>query len=97
MTRRAARKDENQNEIVAALTRIGCVVHDTSGAGNGFPDIVCGYRGRNYLLEIKNPEGSPAQRKLTPKQHKFHAEWKGQLKIVTTVDEAINAVTELKY
>lgn len=90
---RAKRVDANQLEIVKALMAIGCTVADTSRSGEGFPDLVVGYRGVNFLLEVKDGDKSPSRRALTPAQVSFHEKWRGSLSIVMTVDEAIQAVT----
>lgn len=71
------RIDANQSEIVAALRACGCTVAITSDVGGGFPDLVVGYQGRNFLLEIKTPGG-----KLTP----------DQVEVVKDVDEALAVV-----
>ena len=57
--RRAAKIDANQPEIVAALEAVGASVVSTAGLGNGFPDIVVGFRGINYLIEIKDGSKPP--------------------------------------
>lgn len=44
--RRAARVDANHAEIARTLRRLGWAVHDTSGVGGGFPDLVIGKAGR---------------------------------------------------
>ena len=95
--RRAARVDENQAAIVKALLQAGCGVVDLSAVGGGVPDLLvhpptfpdCRMA---VLLEIKNPAKPKADRALTPAQVKFHADWKGWLFVVTTVDEALAAV-----
>ena len=90
---RARRVDANQKEIVKALIAIGCAVADTSRAGEGFPDLVVGYRGINYMMEVKDGKQTASNRKLTPAQVKFHADWKGQIVVVESVEQAINAVS----
>ncbi len=81
--------DANQLEIVKALEAIGCTVCEI-----GWPvDLLVGYRRRNLLLEIKDPEQEPARRALTPDQVDFFYEWHGQVLKVETVDEAIKLVT----
>ena len=52
--RRAAKVDDNQAEIVATLRYVGCSVTSLASIGRGCPDIVVGYNGVNYLLEIKD-------------------------------------------
>lgn len=44
--RRAAKVDDNQGEIVAALQRAGCSVQSLAGVGRGFPDLAVGFQGR---------------------------------------------------
>jgi hypothetical protein len=84
--RRAARVDANQRAIIKALEKIGCDV-----AVIGQPvDIVCGYRARNFLMEIKNPLG---ENKLSAGQKEFISSWRGQVRVVRSADEAIRLVT----
>lgn len=90
---RARRVDKNQNEIIKGLMKIGCTVADTSRAGEGFPDLVCGYRGKNFMIECKDGNKPPSARKLTPAQIRFHEKWKGQIATVTNLNEAIAVVT----
>ena len=89
---RARRTDDNQKEIVKALIKIGCSVAITSGSGDGFPDLVVGYRGKNYLIEVKDGNKPPSQRKLTPVQVEFHKKWTGQICVVKSIDEAIEFI-----
>ena len=93
MSRYARRVDDNQREIVKGLMQIGCLVHDTSAAGKGFPDIVAGFRGKVHLIEIKDGGKTKSRRKLTPVQEDFHRLWSGYVTVVKSLDEAIEAVT----
>lgn len=90
--RRAAKIDDNQREIVSALRRVGCSVQSLAGVGKGVPDLVVGFRKRNFLLEIKDGSKSPSKRKLTPDEQNFHSMWKGQVVIVETVADALKVV-----
>ena len=90
--RHVARVDENQDEIVKALRAIGCTVTPTHAAGKGFPDITVGWQGVNYLLEIKNPSKPKRDRQLTEDQVDWHREWRGQVAVVETVKEALEAI-----
>lgn len=56
--RRAAKVDGNHSEIIKALRQIGASVADTSRIGQGFPDAVVGFRGRNFMLEFKGKQPS---------------------------------------
>jgi hypothetical protein len=82
-----ARIDSNHNEIVEALRDIGASVTSMAAVGMGFPDLAVGFRGRNYLLEIKGPKGE-----LNDYQRAFHGMWKGRISVVRTADEALRAI-----
>lgn len=73
-----------------ALRRCGATVAITSALGNGFADIVVGYGGRNYLVEIKDGSQPEGAQKLTPDEATFHEKWRGQIVIIRSVEEAIN-------
>lgn len=90
--RRAARTDSNQKEIVDALRDIGASVHPTHMVGQGFPDIVVGYQGENYLIEIKDGAKPPSKRKLTPDEERWHSEWLGTVSVANDINEAIEIV-----
>lgn len=95
--RRAAKVDAGQGEIVFALLAIGATVQSLAAIGRGCPDLLVGYRGRNYLLEVKAPPGpdggtSGHGRQLGPDQVKWHRAWSGQVATVRTTDEAFAAI-----
>ena len=89
MARRAARVDANQKEIVTMLRRMGYSVAVTSDCGKGFPDIVVGRSGKNYLFEIKDGNKVPSAQKLTEAEQQFSDSWKGQYNVITCLDDAI--------
>ena len=85
------RTDSNHSEIIKALRKIpNLSVFSTHEVGKGFPDIVIGYKGINYLIEIKDGKKPPSARKLTDSEVKFHQDWRGQIKIVNNLDEVLN-------
>jgi len=94
MTRYAKRVDDNHKEVVegirAALPE--ATVCDLSGSGKGVPDLLVGYAGRNFLLEIKDGAKSPSRRDLTDAQKTFHCRWQGQVAIATSAAGAIAAI-----
>jgi len=93
--RRAPKKDRNHPEIVAALRAAGCGVCDLAAVGAGVPDLlVClpTWPHKSFLLEVKDGRKPPSARKLTPDQEKFHAAWRGEIAVVTSVAEALAAV-----
>ena len=85
------RTDRNHAEIINALRKIPNIsVFSTHEVGKGFPDIVIGYKGINYLIEIKDGNKPPSARKLTEAELQFHSNWRGQIKIVNNLDEVLN-------
>ena len=82
--RRAARTDTNQAELVEVMRQMGASVQDLSMVGSGCPDLVVGFRGRNYMVEIKTEKG-----KLRTAQHRWHGEWRGHVSVIRTVDDAV--------
>jgi Holliday junction resolvase len=73
------RVDMNQRNIIEALRDVGATVTDTHSLGKGFPDIVVGHAGLNYLFEIKHPENGS----LTPDEKNFRVTWAGQADTIT--------------
>jgi hypothetical protein len=89
---RAARIDANQPEIIKALRACGATVQPLHTVGAGVPDLLVGYRGKNYLLEIKDSSKPPSARRLTEDQIIWHVAWRGRVTIVTTINEALDAI-----
>lgn len=89
MSRRAARVDANQSAIIKRYESYpGISVADTSRAGDGFPDLVVGCLDViTDLVEVKDGAKIPSQRKLTPAQMKFKAEWRGTWVLVESEDD----------
>jgi hypothetical protein len=90
--RTASRIDANQPAIVAALRRIGASVLHVHQLKNCF-DLLVGYRGRTFLMEIKDPAQPPGKRQLTEGEAEFQRTWRGSpYHIVHTPDEALAIV-----
>ena len=89
--RRNARVDANHSLIVAALRQVGASVQDLAKVGKGCPDILVGYRGQNYLMEIKTSKG-----KATLPQIAWHTFWQGQVVVVRDVDEALHVIGAIR-
>lgn len=64
MPRRAARQDDNHNEIRTAFRAFGAVVIDTFQLPNTF-DMLVAFRGKLYPVEVKDGSKPPSRRKLT--------------------------------
>ena len=89
----SAKNDSNQAEIVKDLRKLGISVMLFKH------DIIIGFRGKNYLIEIKNPEY--AQSKKTGKvkesskrdsQKKLDIEWQGQRGYCFTLDDVLRVI-----
>ena len=83
--RRAARKDGNQQQIVDALRDVGATVAVVNQ--EGLPDLLVGFRGRNYLMEVKTSTG-----RIRTLQRQFFQRWQGYVRVVRTVDEALQLI-----
>ncbi len=84
--------DANAAEIVDTLRRRGISVGHVMAAhrdSTGVPDLVCGYRGRTHLLEIKTLGG-----RLRPSQQAFHNRFHGCVHVATNSLEAWNLILE---
>jgi len=91
--RRAARLDANQQEIVRALRQCGASVQSLASLGGGVPDLLVFKGGKYLLMEIKDGSKPPSKRQLTPDQESWRKAWGGPVAVVTSVDEAIGAVS----
>ena len=95
--RRAAKVDQNQDQVVSALRAAGAKVQSLAAVGKGVPDLLCQYQGSFYLIEVKDGRKPPSQRKLTDDQVKWHEEWKSAfLGVVESPDEALKFIGAIK-
>lgn len=92
--RRAAKTDTAQAPIVKALRDMGASVETRlARVGQGVPDLLVGWRGTNVLLETKTGERQ-CDRKLTADEQAWHDSWGGDVRIVSTPEEAYLAVID---
>jgi len=89
--RYAKRTDQNQAAIVQALNEIpGCVCYVL-----GDPlDLLIGFRGFNFLVEIKRPDKINQPSSRTKKQKKFIPNWTGQVRVASTLEEIVQLLNE---
>ena len=83
--RQAAKRDANEEAIVRALEAVGASVERLSA--KGVPDLLVGFRGATYLLEVKMPAG-----RLSSDQVAWHAAWRGQVSVVRCEADAYAAI-----
>jgi hypothetical protein len=87
--RHKASLDANHTEIVAGLRQVGATVVDLAKVGKGCPDILVGFRGKTYLMEIKTRTGY-----IRATQEQFFRSWSGgHIAVVRSFDEAYNVLT----
>jgi hypothetical protein len=80
------RRDDNEREIVKALTLCGASVTLLSIPGG--PDLLVGFRRRTFLLEVKSKRG-----KLNEVQVTWHDGWRGgDVAVVRSPDEALRLI-----
>lgn len=87
MPKFAARIDKNQPDIVKSFRKLGCSVAHIHMVGGGIPDIIVGFQGKNYLIEIKDGSKPPSGRKLTSDEQVWHDEWRGSVHIIETISD----------
>jgi hypothetical protein len=89
MPRYGGPRDANQSDIVKTLEQIpGLKVFDLGAVGDDFPDIIIGYKGVNYLVELKTERG-----RVSAGQDTFNKEWTGQTDICRSLDEILELIS----
>ena len=92
--RRRAHLDANHEAIVEALIGRGARVLSLAAEGNGCPDLLIGWRGANYLLEVKregyDKKAGKLRQKTREMQIMWALKWTGQYTIVTSPQEALD-------
>ena len=83
----ARRADGNQRSVAAALRRVGASVEYLHTVGKGVPDLLVGYQGRDFKIEMKDGTKSPAHRERTDAQVGWHASWRGAPALVARCEE----------
>lgn len=89
---RARNVDRNQSAVVEALRAAGATVQHLHEVGQGCPDLLVGFGGRNYLVEVKN---AAAGGSLNDEQKKWHRQWRGQVTVLTTPEQGFDFVRSL--
>lgn len=95
--RRSPKLDANHNDIVKALRSAGASVLSLASIGLGAPDLAVGFRGHNYLLEVKNGSLPPSHRRLTTAESTFFQTWRGNVQLVSSIDEALIAINATQH
>ncbi len=99
----ARRRDSNEKPIIEALKAAGAFVQPLDGTG--VPDLLVGYKGQTFLIEVKDPKmgarnsrtqhGHKTATGMRESQEKWWAQWLGaQPHLVTTPEEAVAFIQE---
>lgn len=90
----AKKVDANQqrciDEVRAALPE--ATIQVLSGVGQGVPDLLIGYQGANYLVELKDGDKPPSRRQLNEVQVQWHDRWQGQAAVATSSAGIVAAI-----
>ena len=93
MRRYAARTDKNQQEIMDAYRDVGAWVYYIDRPF----DLLVGFRGRLYLVEVKNPKGKD---KIGEEQHTEMGKLKNlanvEVHVVRSVEDALRAIGAMR-
>ena len=95
--RRAARTDQNHEEIVKALRDVGATVQSLAAVGHGVPDLLVGFCGQTILIEVKDAKQPPSKRRLTEDQIRWHGAWcGGPVAVVDGIEAALRVLGVVK-
>ena len=90
---RTGKPDANQHEIVLALRAVGASVLILSGQGFGCFDVLVGWKGQDFPMEIKAKQSD----KLTDLEQEFHRTWKGRpIAVVYCSGDALRVIGLVK-
>jgi hypothetical protein len=92
----AARRDNNEPEVIAALEGAGASVQQLAPP---LPDLLVSWRGTLHLLEVKNPAAKGGGKyntgdgSLTSSQTRWWAGWRGKPPVIVhNAGEALAAI-----
>ncbi len=89
MTHSIGPRDANEPEVIRTLEQVGAMVIKMRTP----VDLLVGFRGYNYLLEVKRPLGRRKRGSdYTPDQRLFFRDWHGSVHVVRTPNEALLAI-----
>ena len=93
--RTAAKVDKNHKSVVDALRKVGASVQSLASIGKGCPDLLVGFQGKLYLIEVKDGTNVPSKQLLTEDQKKWHDNWTGSpVYVVRSIDGALKILNQ---
>jgi hypothetical protein len=82
---------------------VGATVQHLHVVGCGCPDLLVGFRDKNYLIEVKTVKDIPKKacgpsgwEALNDREREWHGHWAGTSLIVFTAEEALYEIGALK-
>lgn len=87
--RQAAKRDDNESSIVDGLRALGAFVQSLDQI-----DLLVGYRGYWYLLEVKDPDKPLSKRRLTYDEMEFVRKVRNEapVHVVEDLEQAIKVL-----
>lgn len=95
MVRRAARVDENQPEIVAALRNMGATVEIHSAWPCGY-DLLVHAHGQTMRVEVKDGSKPPSRHKLTETEQQARDNNPATYAVVRNTEEAHGLLNSMR-
>lgn len=87
------RVDTFQTLATETLRHEGASVQPLHTIGRGCPDLLVGWYGRTYLLELKSRGG-----KLTSDEAKWHREWRGRpVVLIEEMEQLYDFIKDVLY
>lgn len=92
----AAKRDDNEKQIVKALEEMGCFVQKIT-QGKGVPDLIVGYKGYWALIEVKDGDKPKSQRSLTKDQMEwfFKVQNRAPVYVAEDAEQAVDIIKEV--
>ena len=88
LSRYANARDANEKPIIDGLRGMGATVWQLDKP----LDLIVGWRGQNWLFEVKlppGPKGGTSHSRRTKGQVEFFATWRGQKDEIRSLDDAL--------
>jgi len=86
--RKHGKVDAIQKECVDEARKFGASVISLASVGKGCPDLLIGWRGKNFLVEIKSHDKAT----LTQDQRIMHATYCGKIYVVYSAEELLETL-----
>jgi len=84
------KRDVTHKNVVLAARNVGASVLDLGDVAGGVPDILVGYRGRMFLVEIKTGNAKPRANQVA-----WHEAWRGGSVLVwRSADDVVSFIAQ---